>query len=107
MVEYYSVIKWMLFTLFAILQVLDIYSTHEALKTPGVYEANPIMRYLFNIFGPLPAMIVAKTIALAVIAYFLILPSITLHVIVGFILVVGIFAYAYIVDKNFCNIQRK
>jgi len=105
--EYYSLMKWSLFVLFAILQVLDVYSTHEALKVQGVYEANPVMRYLFDIFGPLPVMITSKIVALIVIAYFLMLPSLTLQVIVGFILVIGIFAYAYVVDRNFRNARKE
>ena len=105
--EYYSLMKWSLFALFTVLQILDIYSTHKALQVRGVYEANPVMRYLFDIFGPLPVMITSKIVALIVIAYFLMLPSLTLQVIVGFILVIGIFAYAYIVDKNFRNARKE
>lgn len=34
--------------IFVIVNVLDVISTHYALKQPGVYEVNPIARYLFQ-----------------------------------------------------------
>jgi len=105
--KYYDVVKWFLFGLFAVLQVLDTYSTFKALKTKGVYEANPVLRYLFNIFGPLPTMIVVKTIVLALIVLFFLISSPVLHAVIGVILVLGILWYSYAVKRNFNNIEEE
>ena len=50
-----------LFIVFCILQVLDIYTTHRCLQEGGT-ELNPIAAALFKAVGVLPGAIVAKGI---------------------------------------------
>lgn len=60
-----------LFLLFIGLQMLDIYSTRKALDKQGVYEANPIMRFLMNRMGVDAALVLVKVVGVAVFFYYL------------------------------------
>lgn len=59
-----------LFLLLTVLNVLDAVSTWQVVKR-GSYknEKNPIARKLFKLIGPIPAMILLKGLAIAIIAY--------------------------------------
>jgi len=52
---------------FAVLQVLDLYTTSAALKSKTAKEANGLMRPLFDKFGLVPTMVI-KGIVLTIIA---------------------------------------
>lgn len=49
----------MTLALFVVLNILDIWTTHKALKL-GKREANPLLNWLFKRFKPVPIMIAAK-----------------------------------------------
>lgn len=60
-----------LFVLFIFLQMLDIYSTRKALNKPGVYEANPVMRFFMNRIGVDAALVLVKAVGIGVFFYYL------------------------------------
>ena len=49
-----------LFVLLVALQVADAWSTLKALKRPGNYEANPVMRKLMDAIGVTEALVLLK-----------------------------------------------
>ncbi len=49
-----------LFALFCALQAFDAITTIECLKLSNRFEANPVMRKLFSIFGATPTLIIVK-----------------------------------------------
>lgn len=51
-----------LIILFIALSIADIWTTLKGLRKPGIEEASPIPRYMFNRFGALPTMIVLKAL---------------------------------------------
>lgn len=53
-----------LFALFVVLSIADGITTWKALKRPGTREANPAMRWLFDKFGTVQTLIVAKGAAI-------------------------------------------
>ena len=50
-----------LLSIFVVLQLGDIYTTHKILQGGG-YERNPILAKLFDRFGVLPTLLVSKTV---------------------------------------------
>jgi uncharacterized membrane protein len=53
-----------------ILNILDAVSTWKVVKIGNnKNEKNPLARMLFNLIGPIPAMIILKGIAILIIAY--------------------------------------
>jgi len=59
-----------LFLLLAVLNVLDGISTWKVVKRgSNKNEKNPLARFLFNLMGPIPAMIFLKGIAIIIILY--------------------------------------
>ncbi len=59
-----------LFLLLAVLNILDAISTWKVVRLGNhKNEKNPLARALFNLIGPIPAMIILKGIALIIIAY--------------------------------------
>ena len=57
---------WILFALFIVVQVLDIYTTVHVLLA-GAREANPLMHWLMERIGMVPALIVGKAIVVAIV----------------------------------------
>jgi hypothetical protein len=56
--------------LLALLNILDAISTWKVVKLGNnKNERNPLARLLFNLLGPLPAMIILKGVAIIVISY--------------------------------------
>jgi predicted PurR-regulated permease PerM len=53
-----------------LLQVLDIATTHYALRTGIGTEANPVLRKLFDRFGHEPVLLVSKAAFIAFVWYF-------------------------------------
>ncbi len=65
--------NWILFAIIVILQGLDVYSTVQALKIPGNYEANKLMSWIMVKMGVIPALVLTKLtlcILLATAIYF-------------------------------------
>jgi hypothetical protein len=60
-----------LLILFALLQVADIYTTHRILSQGG-RELNPVMAWLFEKFGHLPALVVVKGIVVRLVARYMV-----------------------------------
>lgn len=89
-------IPWILFIIFGLIQVVDIYTTIKVLDIGGK-EYNPIMRFLIEKFGKVKALIGSKIIILAILGY-LIAEIGGLPIIIG--LVILIVFYAYILYKN-------
>lgn len=55
-----------LLILFGVLQLADVVTTLRAFaRNPAAYEANPALRWLMRLLGPLPALIVVKAVAIA------------------------------------------
>jgi hypothetical protein len=62
----------LLFTLFALLQCIDLYTTYTILKTGKGYEANPVLAWVFSKIGYPTGLVVIK--GLCVIIGFFLLP---------------------------------
>lgn len=95
-------IDYIIFTLFILTQILDVVSTTLALKRPNVEEKNPIMKWLMDRVGIIPALILSKVVAVLIVAaIYLLLPD------YRFVLAIGIGAtipwYAYVIIGNFKN----
>jgi hypothetical protein len=90
-------INYILFGIFAALQIADLYSTVTALNTGKAYEANPIMAWFFKRFGVLPSLIVLKATVIGLIFYF---------VDSWMMLAVLDILYAYVVYLNVKTIQK-
>ena len=60
-----SLMAWVLFAIFVMFQVLDIWQTYLLLQTGVIQEANPIMRYFFELMGFWIAAIVWKGLVTA------------------------------------------
>jgi hypothetical protein len=56
--------------IFAVLQVLDTYTTVKVLSQGG-RELNPVLAAAFAEFGPIPVLIVMKAAVIAALAYFI------------------------------------
>jgi len=80
--------------IFVVLQGLDIWTTHTALKM-GKREANPFLAYLFTRFPPVPTMVVVKAVAVVALWY------------AGywFLTAVLCLMYLWVVDNNWKVIQ--
>lgn len=57
---------WILFALFIVVQVLDIYTTVHVLLA-GAREANPLMHWLMERIGMVPGLLVGKAIVVAIV----------------------------------------
>lgn len=77
---------------FIVLQVLDALSTVYGMRL-GHTEKNPLLAWLFEKVGVIPAMLVVKTGMVAVLVYYVGLYPV-------WILVAGNILYAYIFYKN-------
>jgi hypothetical protein len=60
-----------LLIIFVMLQVADIYTTHRILSQGG-RELNPVMAWLFERFGHLPALVVVKCIIVGLVARYMV-----------------------------------
>jgi len=54
--------------IFVVLQGLDIWTTHKALKM-GKREANPFLARLFEYFNPVKVMVLVKSVAVILLWY--------------------------------------
>lgn len=82
-----------LFLLFAIMQAMDGLSTYVIIKDGG-REMNPLMQIAMNFLGVLPALILVKSIVIAVfLVYMYIIP------LWAWLLMIGV--YAYVLYNNF------
>lgn len=58
------------FLLLIILNLLDAVSTWKVVKLgSNKNERNPLARWLFNLIGPIPAMIILKGLAIVIVIY--------------------------------------
>lgn len=57
----------LLFAALVIAQVLDAYTTIEALKRPGNYEANPALKWLMDKIGVKEALLLVKVASCAIV----------------------------------------
>ena len=90
------------FFIFVVLQVLDVISTHLALKRPGIVEKNPVMRRLMDAIGILPAMIAVKAVTILIVAgVFLFIPALRIGAAIG--LGIASVFYVVVVVNNFKN----
>lgn len=90
-------ITWILFALIVILQGLDIYTTMQALKKPGVVEGNKVVAWIMGKVGVLLALFIIKLVfcaLLATVIFFVV--SMWLTVVLA-IIVTG---YSYVVWSN-------
>jgi hypothetical protein len=62
----------LLFTLFALLQCIDLYTTYTILKTGKGYEANPVLAWVFSKIGYPTGLVIFK--GLCVIIGFFLMP---------------------------------
>jgi len=93
------------FFIFVVLQVLDVISTHLALKRPGIMEKNPVMRRLMEAVGILPAMIAVKAVTILIVAgVFLFIPALRIGAAIGLGLA-SVF-YSIVVVNNFKNARK-
>lgn len=93
---------YIIFSLFLLTQILDVVSTILALKRPNVVEKNPLLRWLMEKIGIVPALILTKVVAVLILAaIYLLLPEYRLYLMIG----IGITIpwYAYVVIGNFKN----
>ena len=90
------------FFIFVVLQVLDVISTHLALKRPGIMEKNPVMRRLMEAVGILPAMIAVKAVTILIVsAVYFLTPALRIGAAVG--LGIASVFYVVVVVNNFKN----
>ena len=61
-------ISWILFVIFSLIQVFDVYSTLKILGNEGK-ELNPIMRFLIEKFGRIKALVGSKVIILTILGF--------------------------------------
>lgn len=90
---------YLLFGLLCILQVLDVYSTVMVIKNGG-YEANPILKFLMNQFGVVPALVTVKVIFIFAVYLFLD------YEYIKELLIAINFVYALVVINNFKVLKR-
>lgn len=69
-----------------LLQVIDGWTTHEILNSPGGYEKNPLMARLFKAIGELPGIVIAKGVGafliyvLCIHQSFVVIPVVVLYI---------------------------
>ena len=90
-----------LLALLTLLQIADGYTTHRILAGGG-RELNPIMFALFEEFGHLPVLVVAKG-GLVWLSYLYIVPWEYGHLILGFLCVF----YSFVVLHNIQQIRKE
>jgi hypothetical protein len=56
----------LLFTLFALLQCIDLYTTYTIIKTGKGYEANPFLAWIFDRIGYVAGLLIFKGLAIAI-----------------------------------------
>ena len=62
-------INYILLAIFIALQAGDFYTTYTILKTGKGYEANPILRWVFDKIGYVTGLTIVKGLAIAVGVY--------------------------------------
>ena len=93
---------YVIFTLFLLTQTLDVVSTTLALKKPNVVESNPLLKWLMDRLGIVPALVLSKIVAVLILAaIYLLLPDYRLYLVIG----VGVTIpwYVYVIIGNFKN----
>lgn len=93
---------YIIFTLFLLTQILDAVSTTLALKKPNVVESNPLLKWLMDRLGIVPALVLSKIVAVLIVAaIYLLLPDYRLYLVIG----VGVTIpwYVYVIVGNFKN----
>lgn len=88
-----------LFGLFVALSVADAITTYRALRRPGTREANPVMRWLFDRLGIVPALVATKAAAVAAVWA-------TMGVYSVWVLAGVNAAYAFVVWRNHYTVGR-
>ena len=83
---------------FLLLQCVDIASTYKALqRVTGAYEANPLLRWVFERVGPLPGMLLIKGVMCGALWYMQ-APALALGVLCA--------VYALVVGNNIRILMR-
>ena len=80
-------INYILLAIFIALQCGDFYTTYTILKTGKGYEANPILRWVFNKIGYVTGLAIFKCLAVAVgiyaaqfwNGYYVLIPAVALY----------------------------
>jgi hypothetical protein len=85
-------IQIVLFAMFTVLQISDIWTTLRFLKNKTGHEANPFMAYLFEKFGVIQSLCVVKSAAVAI-AWFMQTEIVVIGILCAF--------YTYIVANNY------
>lgn len=88
-----------LILILVVLQLLDIYTTHNILKLGG-RELNPLLARLFQLIGAMPGLVLAKTIFIGVLLYFYIANKAGIEILLIPLILISL-VYAYIVQNNF------
>lgn len=78
----------LLFIILLVMQVLDIYTTWYILTKKSGTELNPILAKAFKYFGILLTLFIVKSLALALVYYFLISQPIILASLCAFYLLI-------------------
>ncbi len=95
------ILSHIMFAVFALLQVADVWTTNYIVSRGIGYEANKVMAYAIKTIGLLPGLLIPKLAMLALVFVFI------LHVAYGeYILGLLIFLYAYVIANNIKVIQR-
>lgn len=63
-------IKWLMYIALIFYNGVDVWNTSLLLKL-GAYEANPIVTYFIHLLGPVPGMIIIKSIPLVALGLYL------------------------------------
>ena len=80
--------SYILFVVFVLLQLADIWTTHQCLYRGIGHEANPIMAFVFKYIGVLPGLILTKIVVIGVFSLVISVPLIVLVVDLGYLFVV-------------------
>jgi hypothetical protein len=80
-------INYILLAIFIALQCGDFYTTYTILKTGKGYEANPILRWIFDKIGYVTGLVIFKCLAIAVgvyaaqfwNGYYVLIPAVALY----------------------------
>lgn len=89
-----------LFVALCALQVLDVYSTYNIIKSGKGYESNPVMAWCIEKLGLGAGLVIPKGIVVMFLDYLLFfsgVPTQTAALIMGF----GVVGYSYVVRNNF------
>ncbi len=90
-----------LFAFFILLQVGDVYTTNECLRSRKGREGNPVMAWVFSRIGVLPGIIIPKLVIVALIG-----AAVALHEMPWWALSGLCFAYVIVIINNVLVLEK-